>query len=58
MCIRDSGKIGHRRLPENTLNETYELGQIVTFLASDAAKIINGTTVYADSGWLADGYWE
>ena len=52
------GKIGHRRLPENTLNETYELGQIVTFLASDAAKIINGTTVYADSGWLADGYWE
>ena len=52
------GKIGHRRLPENTLNETYEVGQIVTFLASDAAKIINGTTVYADSGWLADGYWE
>ena len=52
------GKIGHRRLPENTLNETYELCQIVTFLASDVAKIINGTTVYADSGWLADGYWE
>ena len=52
------GRIGHRRLPENTLNKTYELAQIVTFLASDASQLINGTTVYADSGWLADGYWE
>ena len=52
------GRIGHRRLPENTLKETYELAQIATFLASDASQLINGTTVYADAGWLADGYWE
>ena len=36
------GRIGHRRLPENTLKETYELAQIATFLASDASQLING----------------
>jgi|TARA_Y100000031_G_scaffold154783_1_gene203565 2-deoxy-D-gluconate 3-dehydrogenase len=52
------GRLGHRRLRENVLINTNELAQIAIFLASDAAKIINGTTVYADAGWLADGYWE
>ena len=52
------GTAGHRRLPGNTLTTAYELGQVAAYLASDAARLISGTTVYADGGWLADGYWQ
>ena len=52
------GRAGHHRLPEHTLTEAYELGQVAAYLASDATRLINGTTVYAEGGWLADGYWE
>jgi NAD(P)-dependent dehydrogenase (short-subunit alcohol dehydrogenase family) len=49
---------GHHRMPAHTLTVDSELARVVTYLASDAARHINGTTVYVDGGWLADGYWE
>jgi NAD(P)-dependent dehydrogenase (short-subunit alcohol dehydrogenase family) len=49
---------GHRRIPEQTRTTAADIARVVTFLASDAGQHINGTTVYTDGGWLADGYWE
>lgn len=56
--LPDGKTAGHRRLPGHTLTSDSELASVVTYLASAAAKHINGTTVYVDGGWLADGYWE
>lgn len=48
----------HRRIPSGALTTPFDVGQLVAYLAGDDARHINGTTVYVDGGWLADGYWE
>lgn len=49
---------GHYRVPEQTRTTENDVARVVIYLASEAGQHINGTTVYADGGWLADGYWE
>ncbi len=56
--LPDGETPGHRRLPQQTITSPADVANVVTFVASDAGKHINGTTVYTDGGWLADGYWE
>lgn len=56
--LPDGQTRAHRRIPAHTLTMASEVAHLVAFLASDAAQHINGTTVYTDGGWLADGYWE
>lgn len=56
--LPDGITAGHRRAPEHFLTSNADVARVVAFLASDAARHINGTTVYCDGGWLADGYWE
>jgi NAD(P)-dependent dehydrogenase (short-subunit alcohol dehydrogenase family) len=56
--LPDGTTAGHRHVAEYVLTAATDLGQVAAYLASDAARHINGTTVYADGGWLADGYWE
>jgi NAD(P)-dependent dehydrogenase (short-subunit alcohol dehydrogenase family) len=53
-----SDTLSHRRIPPGALTASSDVGQLVAYLASDAARHIAGTTVYVDGGWLADGYWE
>ncbi len=48
----------HRRIPPQALISATDIGQAVVYLASDAARHVDGTTLYVDGGWLADGYWE
>lgn len=48
----------HRRIPPQALLYPADVGQAIVYLASDAARHVNGTTLYVDGGWLADGYWE
>jgi len=48
----------HRRLPPLALASADSLGEAAVYLASDAARHISGMTLYADGGWLSDGYWE
>jgi 2-deoxy-D-gluconate 3-dehydrogenase len=56
--LPDGKTPGHRRMPEQTLTTPADVANVVTFVASDAGRHINGTTIYTDGGWLADGYWE
>lgn len=49
---------GHYRIPPQTRTSENDIARVVTWLASEAGQHINGTTVYTDGGWLADGYWE
>lgn len=49
---------GHYRIPERTRTTEDDVARLVAFLASHAGRHLNGTTVYTDAGWLADGYWE
>jgi NAD(P)-dependent dehydrogenase (short-subunit alcohol dehydrogenase family) len=46
-----------RRVPPAALVTPADVGQAVVYVASDQAGRVNGTTIYADGGWLADGYW-
>ncbi|MGV8872834.1 MAG: SDR family NAD(P)-dependent oxidoreductase [Rhodococcus sp. (in: high G+C Gram-positive bacteria)] len=39
------------QIPAGRLVEPHEIGQVITFLASDAASAINGQIVFADGGW-------
>lgn len=56
--LPDGTTPGHFRIPEQTRTTETDVARVVTFLASAAGQHINGTTVHADGGWLADGYWE
>ena len=38
------------------VGDPYEIGQIATFLASDASSYITGQTIYADGGRMALNY--
>ncbi len=58
LLLPDGITPSHHRAPEHTVIPAAEVARVVAFLASDAARSINGTTVFADGGWLADGYWE
>ncbi|MCC7161239.1 MAG: SDR family oxidoreductase [Anaerolineae bacterium] len=49
---------GHYRIPPQTRTSENDIARVVTWLASEAGRHINSTTVYTDGGWLADGYWE
>lgn len=49
---------GHYRVPPHARTTANDIARVVTWLASEAGQHINGTTVYTDGGWLADGYWE
>jgi NAD(P)-dependent dehydrogenase (short-subunit alcohol dehydrogenase family) len=53
-----SDTLSHRRIPPRMLTTPFDIGQLVAYLAGDDACHISGTAVYADGGWLADGYWE
>lgn len=56
--LPDGRTPAHHRAPAHTLTLASDVADAVVYLASDAARHINGTTVYVDGGWLADGYWE
>lgn len=56
--LPDGVTSGHYRIPPQTRTSEYDIARVVTWLASEAGRHINGTTVYTDGGWLADGYWE
>lgn len=56
--LPDGETLSHRRIPSHTLTRSNDVAQAVVYLASDEAQHINGTTLYVDGGWLADGYWE
>jgi NAD(P)-dependent dehydrogenase (short-subunit alcohol dehydrogenase family) len=56
--LPDGKTFSHRRIPPHTITTPDQIAQAVVYLASDAAQHINGTTIYVDRGWLADGYWE
>jgi NAD(P)-dependent dehydrogenase (short-subunit alcohol dehydrogenase family) len=48
----------HQRIPPGALTTASDVGSLVAYLVSDAARHMAGTTAYVDGGWLADGYWE
>jgi NAD(P)-dependent dehydrogenase (short-subunit alcohol dehydrogenase family) len=56
--LPDSATLSHRRMPAHTLTHADDIAEAVVYLASAEARHINGTTLYVDGGWLADGYWE
>lgn len=43
------------RVPLGRVGEAAEMAQVATFLLSDAASYVTGTTIYADGGWVANG---
>lgn len=46
-----------RRTPAGRFASTKEIGDVVVWLASDAATYITGTSIDVDGGWIADGGW-
>ena len=44
------------RTPLGRVGDPYEIGQICTFLASDASSYITGQVIYADGGRMALNY--
>lgn len=56
--LPDGVTLGHYRIPPQARTSENDIARVVTWLASEAGQHINGTTVYTDGGWLADGYWE
>jgi gluconate 5-dehydrogenase/3-oxoacyl-[acyl-carrier protein] reductase len=44
-----------RRVPAGRIGEPDNVGRAVAFLASEAAPYINGTTLYVDGGYIAEG---
>lgn len=56
--LPDGKTLSHRRIPTHTITTPDQVAHAVVYLASAAAQHINGTTIYVDKGWLADGYWE
>lgn len=56
--LPDGATPTHRRASAHILTAASDIAQATVYLASDAGRYINGTTVYVDGGWLADGYWE
>ncbi len=47
-----------KRTPGGKLTTVEDVAEAATFLASDAAKSINGQTIVIDGGWTAYGYVE
>jgi NAD(P)-dependent dehydrogenase (short-subunit alcohol dehydrogenase family) len=47
--------LSERRVP---VVRPEQIAEVVSFLLSDAADGVVGSTVWVDGGWLADGYWE
>ncbi len=45
------------RTPMGRFGEAAEVGQLVCYLASDAARFVTGATVTIDGGWTAYGGW-
>jgi NAD(P)-dependent dehydrogenase (short-subunit alcohol dehydrogenase family) len=56
--LPDGERLAHRRLPDSSVQSFDGVGDAAVYLASDAARHINGMTLYVDGGWLSDGYWE
>lgn len=46
-----------RRTPAGRFASTKEIGDVVVWLASDAAAYITGTSIDVDGGWIAHGGW-
>lgn len=47
----------HRRTPLGRYGTSEEVAKVVTFLASDNASYMTGSTVLIDGGWIAHGGW-
>jgi NAD(P)-dependent dehydrogenase (short-subunit alcohol dehydrogenase family) len=46
-----------RRQADSMLLEPSAIAEVIRFVLSDAAHAVAGVPVYADGGWLSDGYW-
>jgi NAD(P)-dependent dehydrogenase (short-subunit alcohol dehydrogenase family) len=43
------------RIPAGRVGEADEIASVASFLISDGASYVTGTTVFADGGWTANG---
>ncbi|MGI9624353.1 MAG: SDR family NAD(P)-dependent oxidoreductase [Acidimicrobiales bacterium] len=43
------------RVPLGRVGEAPEMGEVISFLLSEASSYVTGTVLYADGGWVANG---